>query len=124
MKNLFLITVMLTGAISANAIETNSNTIEVTAESGDTLTRISATRNALEEQGYDSEMIDVLFGLDNFYFPTTKKELDLTIYIIDAIIGNEQYKKSDKVTLVALANDAFKLFKSESSVSEMLRSPN
>lgn len=119
MKNLLLVTVMLTAAFSADAIEINPivNTIESTEKSNDTLAKITAARIALEERGYDSEMISVLFGDDNFYFPTSKEELSLTIYIIDFIIDNGQFEKSDKSKLVLMAKEAYRLFNSSSEIS-------
>lgn len=73
---------------------------------------VSIHKNLID-LGYDSEMINDLFGDEYFYFPRNDSELDLSYYVVDKIIENGQYTSSDRDKLRTLAADAFDLYQNQ-----------
>ena len=120
MKNLLSTTLTIFALFNLTACEHQATQTQSVAivKTEDTLAKITAVKSELVKRGYDSEMISSLFGDDNFYFPKTKEELDLTIYIVDHIIDNGQYAITDKTKMIELAQDAFELFKDSNTMSQ------
>ena len=111
MKNSILITVLF-AVTSVFAVENEpENNPQAAASTIDqTTAKISSVKNDLLEMGYTDEMINDVFGDENFYFPKSSEELELTIYVVDKIIGNGQYKIHDRSELVAMSITALFLF--------------
>lgn len=110
MKKLILIFVALS-TFSFTAVSAQTLSADVVTPSIDEQTaKIENTRTELADLGYSTDMMNDLFGDENFYFPINTEVLETSIYVVDLLIKNEQYTQEDKETLVKLTNDAYSLF--------------
>lgn len=110
MKKLILITIIALTAVSVKANEVQKMKSEISIQSNDDLIKkIANVRMELASLGYSVEMMNDLFGDENFYFPTNEETLDLVIYLVDKLIENGQYDAVEKPILTSLAKDAYML---------------
>ena len=94
--------------MSVEAMDVQVINFEVINTSNDDLIqKISNVRTELSSLGYSNEMMNNLFGDENFYFPTNPEKLDIVIHIVDKLIDNGQYKNQEKPVLIKLAEDAY-----------------
>jgi hypothetical protein len=113
MKKLIIIQTVLIGfiiSLANNGIaQTDSNPIS-TEKSIDENIKITEARTTLVEEGYSEDMIDNLFGYENFFFPMNENVLATVTNIVDILIENNFYEESDKSTLMNLANSAYEFY--------------
>ena len=113
MKRLTLFTLMIISVTIATA-GTNKNgqlmQEEKKISTEELKQKITNSRNELLSAGYTQEMMNDLFGDENFYFPTTRDKLNTSFYIIDKLIENKQYKESERGVLLSLAKKAFNAY--------------
>jgi hypothetical protein len=121
MKKITILVLAFSISLAANACQTNpALTSEKLIENPmDTTNNMKNSIKILVQKGYSLEIITDLFGDENINFPKTEQELSLTIHIVDLIIENEQYQKTDKNKLVDLANEAYLLFTKQSLIANI-----
>jgi hypothetical protein len=120
MKNLILIVIVASFGLNSNAneaetvsmsfVKTDTSINSSTNVTKEEKKRVTNTRRTLAVAGYSNEMMNDLFGDENFYFPTTEEKLEKLDHIIDLLIENDQYEESDKTQLLSLAKDAYVQF--------------
>lgn len=119
-KTALLLSIILTATFAGAANETikgNELPTVKTTDHEEANKRISSVRQELAQLGYSLEMMNDLFGDENFYFPTTEEKFETTIYIVDLLIENGQYKQSAKSDLIAMAVQAHSLYTNTQSTA-------
>tara|TARA_R110000737_G_scaffold348572_1_gene382740 strand:+ start:19558 stop:19917 length:360 start_codon:yes stop_codon:yes gene_type:complete len=96
----------------------------ITSYMDDSLEMINDSRKELARIGYSQELMDELFGNENFYFPINLKKLDMVTYIVDLLIENEQFQEKDKNLLLRLAQEASTIYMNERIKSTSIISQN
>lgn len=102
-------------ALFAQIQDGTTTTIEAT-ESNDT---ISSVRAELAARGYEIDVMNELFGNENFNFPTNEQELETSMYIIGLLIDNDQFEEDDKKFLEKLVNEAYALYVESTTLTEI-----
>lgn len=82
-------------------------------------TTLGTAREELASLGYTMETMNELFGDENLFFPTTEEELELSFYIVELVIKNQQFEASDRTHLEQLVKDAFTVYTQISGVTEI-----
>jgi hypothetical protein len=120
MKKLTLSVISLFLIFNSQAVEAGTGTVqrpgtlllqlEMTDEVDQKVERI---RKKLIKDGYSHQLMNDLFGEENFYFPTSVEKYYTVLYVVDLVIANEQYKESDKLILISLVEKAYVLYTKE-----------
>jgi hypothetical protein len=128
MKSLTIISLMFFSTTIAMACnkeyKSTQEEVIITSYMDDSLEMINDSRKELARIGYSQELMDELFGNENFYFPINLKKLDMVTYIVDLLIENEQFKEKDKNLLLRLAQEASTIYMNERIKSTSIISQN
>lgn len=110
MKKLLLISIAISSfAFTAASAQTTVKD-NIAPKVDEQKAKIDNTRSELADLGYSIDMMNDLFGDEDFYFPINSEVLETSIYITDLLITNGQYTEEDKEMLVKLTNDAYALY--------------
>lgn len=115
MKKVTIIAAVFCSMFHTQAAEINEQTphkthIEVTVNTDDSTKKVMLVRNELLQEGFSNELMNNVFGDENFYFPTSKEKYSNLLYVLQLLIDNKQFDESDKVALVSLAEKAYQMF--------------
>jgi hypothetical protein len=128
MKSLTIISLMFFSTTIAMACnkeyKSTQEEVIITSYMDDSLEMINDSRKELARIGYSQELMDELFGNENFYFPINLKKLDMVTYIVDLLIENEQFQEKDKNLLLRLAQEASTIYMNERIKSTSIISQN
>mgnify|MGYP003627379712 FL=1 len=72
--------------------------------------KTAVAKQELLNDGYTMNEMDMVFGEENFYFPTTQEKANQTKGILSNLVSNNQIKESDKKRLGEMIEDAYEYF--------------
>jgi len=123
MKKLTCTALILSSTVFAQNNRINSGSISVQFKEDvkdSSICKIQQVRAKLSKAGYSEELMNDLFGDENFYFPTTAECLETTLYIVDLLIDNDQYEEVNKPLLQSLAHEAYETYNAQTSQTTKL----
>jgi hypothetical protein len=73
--------------------------------------KIDIAKAGLKAQGFTKAQMDLVFGEEDLFYPTTRAKVEQTKGILDNLIANKQIKKSDKALLSEMVDEAYNEFR-------------
>tara|TARA_R110001599_G_scaffold266278_1_gene467002 strand:- start:197 stop:670 length:474 start_codon:yes stop_codon:yes gene_type:complete len=72
--------------------------------------KTAIAKQELLSDGYTMDEMDMVFGEEDFYFPTTTDKSNQTKGILGNLVSNNQIKETDKKRLGEMIEDAYEYF--------------
>ena len=72
--------------------------------------KTAIAKQELLSDGYTMDEMDMVFGEEDFYFPTTNEKSNQTKGILGNLVSNNQIKETDKKRLGEMIEDAYEYF--------------